>query len=68
MPICSSSKSWNAHVLATADNYYTSKILGDALGVQPHNTGMVALVPMTKTDHAIWNEQKELYEFALSKQ
>lgn len=67
MAINRSSKSWSAHVLAAADDYYAKTLLTTVLpNITPHSTGMVALTPVEKHDIKIWEVQQQYYEFSLS--
>lgn len=66
MAISRSSKSWNAFMLAAADDDQTINTLGPVLGVTPHFTGMTVIEPVTKADFHIWETQAKYYEYALS--
>ncbi|XP_060854896.1 uncharacterized protein LOC132932982 [Metopolophium dirhodum] len=66
MAISRSSKSWNAFMLAAADDDQTINTLGPVLGVTPHFTGMTVIEPSTKADFHIWETQAKYYKYALS--
>jgi len=59
------SRSWKAHILATADDYCTTNIIGKSLGLTPHTTGMMSITPEAGNDFKIYDNQLSYYNFSI---
>ena len=59
------SRSWKAHILATADDYCTTNIIGKSLGLKPHTTGMMPITPEAGNDFKIYDKQLSYYNFSI---
>lgn len=59
------SKSWKAHILATADDYCALNIVGKLLRLTPHTTGMMSVLPEAGNDYKIHDTQLSYYNFSI---